>query len=119
MPVYTITHNLRISSEQKQRLATSIKDIHCNNTGAPAKYVQTVFQQIGVDDAYTAGVKNEDFLSLEATIRPGRSQDVESKILWQLNDLLRLILKVDNYFISLGRFSTPHLIENGNLLPAT
>lgn len=118
MPVYTFIHNLSISPEQKQRLAAEVKNIHCTNTGAPAKYVQTIFQQVGQDDAYTAGELNENFISLEAIIRPGRSQDVESRMLWQLNDLLKLVLKVDRYFISLGRFTTTHLIENGNLLPA-
>ena len=118
MPVYTFTYNLSISPEQKQRLAAEVTEIHCSNTGAPAKYVQTVFQNVGQNDAYTAGQVNKNFISLEAIIRPGRSQDVESKMLWQLNDMLKLVLRVDRYFISLGRFTTPHLIENGNLLPA-
>lgn len=119
MPVYRITHSLCISPEQKQRLATEIKNIHCDNTGAPAKYVQTIFQQLGSDDAYTAEEKNEEFVCLEGVIRPGRSQEVESKIVWQLNDMLKVVLSTDKYFISLGRFTSPHLIENGNLLPVT
>ena len=117
MPIYTITHNCSISTEQKQQLAAGIKQIHCENTGAPAKFVQTIFHAVGPDDAYTAGEKNPQFLCLEGIIRPGRPEEVESKILWQLNDLLKQTLQPERYFISLGRFSTPHLIENGELLP--
>lgn len=118
MPVYRITHSLHISTEQKQQLATKIKDIHCDNTGASAQYVQTIFQQVAGEDAYTAGQMNEEFVCLEGIIRPGRSNEVETKVLWQLNDLLKNVLNIQKYFISLGRFTSPHLIENGNLLPA-
>lgn len=118
MPVYSLTHCRAITAEIKQELASAITNIHCEATGAPAKYVQVIFRQVEAGDAFTAGKQNNDFLGLEAQIRPGRSDEVEQKILWQLNDLMTRTLKPEKWFVSLGRFNSPHLIEDGNLLPA-
>ncbi len=118
MPIYSFTHCRALTAETKQELACAVTDIHCEATGAPSKYVQIVFRKLEPGDAFTAGKPNEDFVALEAQIRPDRSEQVEQKMLWQLNELLTRSLKPDKWFISLGRFSSPHLIEDGNLVPA-
>ena len=118
MPIYTITVCRVLSAEQKQELAAEIAKIHCDRTGAPAKFVQTVFRRFDVGDAYTAGKRNDDYVALEALIRPGRPEEVESQILWDLNQLIKRVLKPENWFIIMSRFNTPHLIENGELLPS-
>ena len=118
MPIYTFTHCRSLSADQKQDLASEVAKIHCERTGAPAKYVQTVFQKVQKGDAYTAGKPNDDYVALEAVIRPGRPEEVEAQILWQLNDLVTRVLKPKHWFITLGRFDSPHLIENGELIPA-
>lgn len=118
MPIYKFTHCRYLSDDQKQELASEVTQIHCERTGAPAKYVQTVFQKAHTGDTYTAGQLNDDYVALEAVIRPGRPEEVEAQILWQLNDLVTRVLKPKNWFISLGRFDSPHLIENGELIPS-
>lgn len=118
MPIYKFTHCGSLSADQKQELASEVAKIHCERTGAPAKYVQTVFQKVQTGDAYTAGKPNDGYVALEAVIRPGRPEEVEAQILWQLNELVTRVLKPKNWFITLGRFDTPHLIENGELIPA-
>lgn len=118
MPIYSLTHSRSLSAAEKQELASSFTIIHCDATGAPAKYVQVVFRKVEAGDAFTAGEKNDDFIALDAQIRPGRSEQVESKMLWELNDLITRVLKPKKWFISLGRFNSPHLVEDGELLPA-
>lgn len=118
MPIYSLTHCRAITAETKQELASAITKVHCEATGAPAKYVQVIFRQVEAGAAFTAGKRNDDFLCIEAQIRPGRSEEVEEKILWQLNDLMTRTFQPEKWFISLGRFNSPHLIENGELLPA-
>lgn len=118
MPIYRFTHCRSLSADQKQELATEVVKIHCERTGAPAKYVQTVFQKVHPGDAYIAGKPEDDYVALEAVIRPGRPEEVEAQILWQLNDLVTRILNPKNWFITLGRFDSPHLIENGELIPS-
>lgn len=117
MPIYNFTHNRAISAEQKQELASQVTKIHCETTQAPQKYVQVVFVKVEAGDAFTAGERNDDYIALEGQIRPGRSENVESEILWKLNDLIKRVLKPEKWFISLNRFNTPHLVENGDLLP--
>lgn len=119
MPIYKFTHGRSLPDHQKQELASEVVKIHCQHTGASAKYVQTVFQQVQSGSAYTAGKLNDDYVALEAVIRPGRSEQVESQILWQLNELITRVLKPKNWFITLGRFDTQHLIEDGELIPST
>ncbi|KAL0043390.1 hypothetical protein WJX79_003472 [Trebouxia sp. C0005] len=58
-----------------------VTHIHCEATGAPAKYVQVVFRKVEPGDAFTAGKPNEDFVALEAQIRPGRSEQGDSAVL--------------------------------------
>ena len=118
MPIYKFTHCRSLSGDQKQELASEVTDIHCECTGAPAKYVQIVFQKVQTGDTFTAGKQNDDYVALEAVIRPGRSEEVEVQILWHLNELVTHVLKPKNWFISLGRFDSPHLIENGQLIPS-
>ena len=118
MPIYSFTVCRALSAEQKQELAAEVAKIHCHRTGAPAKFVQTVFRKIEAGDAFTAGKCNDDYVALEALIRPGRSEEVESQILWDLNKLITRVLTPENWFITLGRFNSPHLIESGELLPA-
>ncbi len=118
MPIYSFTHCRAVSAEQKQEVASAVTKIHCDATGAPAQYVQVVFRKVEAGDAFTAGEKNDDFVALEAQIRPGRSEAVESNMLWELNDLMTRTFKPSKWFISLGRFNSPHLIEDGKLLSA-
>ena len=122
MPIYTFTHSCELSAESKKALAKGVTAIHCEKTGAPAKYVQLVFIKVDPEDAFSGGEPSGSYLTLEGTIRPGRSQDVEQAMLWSLNDLIKTASACAahpfKYFISLGRFSTPWLIENGVMLPA-
>ncbi len=117
MPIYTFTHALSILPETKQALAEAVCRIHCELTGAPAAYVQTVFVKVDQGDGFSGGKVNGSYVTLEGTIRPGRAEDVERAMLWKLDKLIRTFLKADTYFISLGRFSTPWLIESGVMLP--
>ena len=118
MPIYTFTHSQAIPFETKQALASGVKKIHCEKTGAPAAFVQTAFVRVDRESAFTGGDLNSDYLTLEATIRPGRSEEVETAMLWSLNHLIKDLLKPSKWFISLGRFSTPWLIESGTMLPS-
>ena len=117
MPIYSFTHACSISAEQKQELASEVTKIHCETAQAPQQYVQVVFRKLEAGDAFTAGAQNDGYISLEGQIRPGRSDALESEMLWKLNDLVKRVLKPQKWFISLSRFNTPHLVENGNLLP--
>lgn len=122
MPIYTFTHSCNISAASKRDLAEGVTQIHCEKTGAPAKYVQVVFKKVEEEDAFTGGEPNRSYLTLEGTIRPGRSEEVEKAMLWAFDNLVKTVSNRQTqnfrYFISLGRFSTPWLIENGEMLPA-
>lgn len=117
MPIYTFTHALDFSSDTKRTLAAAVCRIHCDSTGAPAAYVQTVFVKVDKDSGFSGGEPNEGYVTLEGTIRPGRSEEVERAMLWKFDELLKSVLKPEKYFISLGRFSSPWLIESGVMLP--
>ena len=117
MPIYSFTHVRAISAAQKQELASQVTKIHCETTQAPQKYVQVVFRKLEAGDAFSSGQRNDDYIALEGQIRPGRPEQLESEILRKLNDLIKRVLNPAKWFISLSRFNTPHLMEDGNLLP--
>lgn len=122
MPIYTFTHSCNISAVSKRDLAEGVTHIHCEKTGAPVRFVQVVFKKVEEEDAFTGGMPNGSYLTLEGTIRPGRSAEVEKAMLWAFDKLVKRVSELQThnfrYFISLGRFSTPWLIENGAMLPA-
>ena len=132
MPVYSISHCLELSKDQKKTLAEGITRAHCDITGAPENFVQIKFVKLAegylsfIDafkflltqsDGWTSGEINDKFLLLDGVIREGRAKEVESKLLWSLNDLLVSVTKCERYMVSLTVFNRPHLIENGKLLP--
>ena len=117
MPQYRLTHAREITPESKQQIATSITDLHCNNTGAPSKYVQVLFVRLEDQSGYTGAEHNADFINLDCTIRPGRSEEAEQALLWDLDLLIKKTFSPAKYYITISRYNTALLIENGELLP--
>lgn len=118
MPQYVLTHSRELSKELKEDIASAITVLHCKHTNAPARFVQTFFIRLEDHSGFTGGSHNADFVNLDATIRPGRPEEVEKSLLWDLDALIKKLLSPAQYYITLGRYYTPHLIENGHLLPA-
>lgn len=53
---------------------------------------------------------------LQGEIRPGRSTEAEHALLWQLNKLIVQVVNPRHWYLTLGHFTTEHLIEDGQLL---
>jgi phenylpyruvate tautomerase PptA (4-oxalocrotonate tautomerase family) len=96
MPTYVCwARRGQISDDQKQRIATEITLVHSECTGAPAAFVQCVFQDIDAAGHYIGGVAAQDSVWVYGHIRDGRDTEVKEQILIRISELLVDVLQLD------------------------
>lgn len=123
MPLYLCsTPADDLSSDTRQRIATAITDVHCEETGAPRKFVHVVFferQQAAVFDFLTPDGAAKGRCQLYGSIRSGRTDDVKQKLVTGMRRAAAEILGLDrdDVVMSTRDVEAKWVMEGGELLP--
>jgi phenylpyruvate tautomerase PptA (4-oxalocrotonate tautomerase family) len=73
-----------LTGPTKAAVATEITRIHCENTGAPASFVNVMFHQVDAGDCFVAGAPaTRSYIS--GAIRHGRDLDARQTMLRELS----------------------------------
>ncbi len=121
MPTYTIKYsNIKLSNNQKKRIAESITKVHHLMTGANKFFAQVIFQQNKSKSHFMGGkvVKTKEIF-LNGQIRGGRSPKVKKKLIKGLELSIRdnTNLSKDNIWVYLEELIPDQMIEYGEILP--
>jgi phenylpyruvate tautomerase PptA (4-oxalocrotonate tautomerase family) len=120
MPTYVCwARRGQISDDQKQRIATEITLVHSECTGAPAAFVQCVFQDIDAAGHYIGGVAAQDSVWVYGHIRDGRDTEVKEQILIRISELLVDVLQLDPSltWVYINPLANTDMVEFGHTLP--
>jgi phenylpyruvate tautomerase PptA (4-oxalocrotonate tautomerase family) len=84
MPLYqVIAHNDLLTDDLRRRIAGEITRIHTTNTGAPAVFVNVLFQDLPTSRLFTAGEPSRTSI-IVGNIRAGRELAVRQAMLRDL-----------------------------------
>jgi phenylpyruvate tautomerase PptA (4-oxalocrotonate tautomerase family) len=120
MPTYVCwAGSGQISPGQKQRIAAGITRIHSECTGAPAAFVQCIFQDIDAASHYIGGEAAPDTVWVYGHIRGGREEEVREQILTRISELLVGILQIDpsQTWAYINPLANTDMVEFGHTLP--
>ncbi len=115
MPIYRFkVPQGSVSSEQREKVAVDVTDIHCGSTLAPRHFVHVYF-----DEQPEGASEYPTRYYLDAINRAGRPQEVKDKL---LNDLLNAFVRhtgVSRDLISgrIGETPASWVMEGGLVLP--
>ncbi|MBI3217728.1 MAG: cis-3-chloroacrylic acid dehalogenase [Mycobacterium sp.] len=87
MPLYqVIAHNDLLTDDLRRRIAGEITRIHTTNTGAPAVFVNVLFQDLPASRLFTAGEPSRTSI-IVGNIRAGRELAVRQAMLRDLAEM--------------------------------
>lgn len=122
MPAYTVTvpHG-RLSSQQKQLMASGITRVHCAITGAPAYFVQVIFNEVAEGNYYRGGraLQGSDNVYLHGRIRAGRDAATKERLLVELMQIVSAAAQLEAHCVQVYLVEVParQIIEFGQILP--
>jgi phenylpyruvate tautomerase PptA (4-oxalocrotonate tautomerase family) len=87
MPLYqVIAHQDLLTDDLRRRIAGEITRIHTTNTGAPAVFVNVLFQDLAASRLFTAGAPSRTTV-IVGNIRAGRELAVRQAMLRDLAEM--------------------------------
>ena len=121
MPTYTVTHSaLDLDSEQKNRIANGITEVHNRVTGANKYFAQVIFNEKSAGNHFMGGkLVSEPQLFLHGEIRSGRTEEVKKQLILELRDVLLKFSGLDqsNVWVYILDLLPNQMIEYGEVLP--
>jgi phenylpyruvate tautomerase PptA (4-oxalocrotonate tautomerase family) len=121
MPTYVVwTRAGQLSPDQRQRIATSITEIHHGVALAPRYFVQVIFNELDAHSHYVAGEPAEpSHVWIRADIRSGRTQEQKSRLLARIVDDVCTITGAsrENVWVYISDLPGPSIVEYGHVLP--
>lgn len=123
MPLYLCsTPADDVTPDARRRIATAITNVHCEETGAPRKFVHVVFfdrQQAAVFDLLTPDDAPKGRCQLYGSIRSGRTDDTKQRLVGGMRRTTAEILGLDydEVVMSTRDVDAKWVMEGGELLP--
>ena len=121
MPTYVCWMRAgQLSPDQRQRIATSITEIHHDVALAPRYFVQVIFNELEPHSHYIGGAEAEpDQIWIRADIRSGRTQQQKSQLLTRIADEVGAIADVsrENVWVYISDIPGTSVMELGHILP--
>jgi phenylpyruvate tautomerase PptA (4-oxalocrotonate tautomerase family) len=120
MPFYRcITLVGTLAQEQKEEIVRDITRIHCETTGALARFVQIQFEEVKPSDVFQNG-RPSRAVRLHGRIRAGRDADTKDRLLQAYTDLIVRVARVsvDDVMVALVEMPHENAMEAGVRLPA-
>ncbi len=121
MPTYTFKYsNLTLNKKKKFKLAKAVTKIHSDVTGANTYFAQVIFEQNKKEDHYIGGKKvRTPEIFLFGNIRSGRSKKIKKRLIVNMRESIKKILKLDqdNIWIYILDILPSQMMEYGELLP--
>ncbi|WP_258002308.1 tautomerase family protein [Burkholderia sp. WAC0059] len=108
-----------MSDAQKQEIATSITNRHCEATGAPPFFVQVVIEEEGSSKRFIGGLATTEYIWIRVDMRAGRSEEQrEALMLHIVGDVSRISgIPAENVWINLCMLEPTDMVEYGRVLP--
>ena|SRR5215469_11111964 len=119
MPVYhCLIQQNSLSAEQKQKVAREITRIHGEVTGAPAVFVDVIFDEVPRGDWFTGGEHSSRAI-IQAAIRAGRSDEKKARLMAEISRSWNQVTgqREQDLEIAVTDFQARHLMRGGMLLP--
>lgn len=119
MPIYhCLVQQDSLSAEQKQQVSREITRIHGEVTGAPAIFVDVIFDEVPRGDWFTAGEPSSRSI-IQAAIRAGRTDDVKARLMSEISRSWNRVTgqREQDLEIAVTDFPARYLMRGGMLLP--
>jgi len=119
MPVYhCLIQQNSLSADQKQQMSREITRIHSEVTGAPAIFVDVIFDEVPRGDWFTGGEPSSRSI-IQAAIRAGRSDDKKARLMTEISRSWKQVTgqRQEDLEIAVTDFQARHLMRGGMLLP--
>lgn len=120
MPVYqVVSQSGTVTDAQRREVATAITDAHVAVTGAPAFFVNVVFQDLQENRLFTGGSPSTASI-ISGVIRAGRTPEDKKRLLLELNSAWCRITGAasSDVLIGLTDIDPSSAMEAGLLFPA-
>ena len=119
MPIYQcLIQQNSLSAEQKQQMSAEITRIHRDVTGAPAIFVDVIFDEVPRGDWFTAGEPSSRSI-IQAAIRAGRTDEQKASLMSQISRSWNRVTgqREEDLEIAVMDFPARYLMRGGMLLP--
>ena len=119
MPIYhCLIQQDSLSAEQKQQVSREITRIHGEVTGAPAVFVDVIFDEVPRGHWFTAGEPSSRSI-IQAAIRAGRSDGKKARLMAEISRSWKQVTgqREEDLEITITDFQARHLMRGGMLLP--
>ncbi len=119
MPYYQFTVRADSpSAKRKQEIAAAFTKVHTEVTGAPAKYVNCSFVEVGPGNIFVAGEPVEQG-RMVGLIRSGRTEEVKRALLTELSEAWAEVTGEPRRGFALFLYEVPgyQAMEDGEILP--
>ncbi|MFV3127185.1 tautomerase family protein [Niveispirillum sp. KHB5.9] len=112
MPAYTLSTNLVLSAEQRQKLAGIVTQVHCSVTGAPAALVHVFF-------SHGIPIRRGSTLFVFGNVRKGRTGELNRMLRASLCSTLSRSLGVEERAVDVELFemNPKWIMEYGEIVP--
>jgi len=119
MPVYQcVVPPDTLTQAQRSGVAEALTNIHCEVTGAPAEFVNVIFNDLAPDSAFTAG-KPAKTAIVAGNIRAGRPPEVRLQLLERISDAWMEITgwAKEDLVVSVADVPASWVMEKGLIMP--
>jgi 4-oxalocrotonate tautomerase family enzyme len=119
MPVYQcLIQQNSLSAEQKRQVSREITRIHSEVTGAPAIFVDVIFDEVPRGDWFTGGEPSSRSI-IQANIRAGRSDEKKARLMAEISRSWNQVTgqREEDLEIAVTDFQARYLMRVGMLLP--
>lgn len=112
MPLYTVSTPNALSDAAQATLVQDITRIHCEETGAPAQFVQVIFSR-GI--RMRKGTK----LHILGSIRAGRSEEIKQLLCGRFSEAAARVLNCQQHACNIELLDVPAswVVEGGDVMP--
>ena len=121
MPTYLCwTKAGRLTSDQRQRIAKSITEIHHEAGRAPRYFVQVISTELADHAHFIGGAPApDDQVWIRADIRAGRTQDQKDQLLTRIASEVAEIAGAarESVWVYISDIPGPSVLEFGHILP--
>jgi len=119
MPLYEVhTTAGTLTTQDRERLAARITEVHVAETGAPPSFVHVTFPELPAGHAFTAGAPSRPVI-VRGQIRAGRPPSVRQALLEQLSALCveQLTVPVEDVLVAVVDVPASWAMEGGHTFP--
>ncbi len=121
MPTYVCWSRAgKLANDQRERIATSITDIHHEVARAPRYFVQVIFNDLEPGSHFVGGREaSPDQIWMRADIRAGRTQEQKEQLLTRIAQAVSEVTgsSREDIWVYISDIPGPSVLEFGQVLP--